>query len=142
MRCRRTLRTRQSTWHISRACADRFGALAHARLTISIAEVGSLPAIILAPADWLDRLVSVLLDNACRYTDVGGRIEMSVSSTEDRVMLTVDDNGPGIAEEERDQIMQRFHRASTVPGGAGLGLSIANAVVKRPTANGASAPRP
>jgi signal transduction histidine kinase len=113
------------------ACADRFGAVAKRDgLTISIAEKGSLPSIVLAPPEWLDRLVSVLLDNACRYTDVGGRIEVTVSSTEDKVMLSVDDDGPGIAEEQRDQIMQRFHRASAVPGGAGLGLAIANAVIQ------------
>ncbi len=45
-------------------------------------------------------------------------------------MLTVDDSGPGIAEEEREHIKERFHRASAVAGGAGLGLSIADAVVK------------
>jgi signal transduction histidine kinase len=113
------------------ACADRFSAVAQRdRLTISIAEKGTFSPIIVAPADWLDRLVSVLLDNACRYTDVGGQIEITVSSTEDKVLLLVDDNGPGIAEEQRDQIMQRFHRASDAPGGAGLGLSIANAVIR------------
>jgi signal transduction histidine kinase len=116
---------------IVKACADRFSALAlREELAISVAEVGSFPALVLAPADWLDRLVSVLLDNACRYTGVGGRIELAVATSDDRVTITVDDNGPGIAENERERIMQRFHRASTVPGGAGLGLSIANAVVR------------
>jgi len=116
---------------LATVCADRFRALAQRDgLTISTAEEGSLPAIILAPADWLDRLVSVLLDNACRYAGVGGLIDVTVSRTEDRVTLTVDDNGPGIPEEQRDEIMERFHRASDVPGGAGLGLPIANAVVR------------
>lgn len=116
---------------IVKGCADRFSALAlRENLAISVAEVGSLPALVLAPADWLDRLVSVLLDNACRYTDVGGRIELVVATSDDRVTITVDDNGPGIAENERDRILQRFHRGSTVSGGAGLGLSIASAVVQ------------
>ena len=116
---------------IAKACADRFSALAlREDLVISASEVGSFPALVLAPADWLDRLVSVLLDNACRYTGAGGRVEIVVSASDDGVSLTVDDNGPGIAEEEREQIMERFHRASSVPGGAGLGLSIANTVVR------------
>jgi signal transduction histidine kinase len=116
---------------IVKGCADRFSALAlREELTISAADAGAFPALVLAPADWLDRLVSVLLDNACRYTGAGGRIELVVATSDDRVTITVDDNGPGIAEGERDRILQRFHRASNVPGGAGLGLSIANAVVQ------------
>jgi two-component system sensor histidine kinase CiaH len=116
---------------LATACTERFGALALGKgLTISITEFGSFPAIVLAPADWLDRLVSVLVDNACRYADVGGRIEIAISVTDDRVMLTVDDSGPGIAEADRSHIMQRFHRASAVPGGAGLGLAIANSVIR------------
>ena len=116
---------------IVEVCADRFGALAlREDLVISASEVGSYPSLVLAPADWLDRLVSVLLDNACRYTSAGGRVELVVSASDDRVSLTVDDNGPGIVEEERGRIMERFHRASSAPGGAGLGLSIANAIVR------------
>ena len=116
---------------IAKACATRFSALAlREDLAISVSELGSFPALVLAPADWLDRLVSVLLDNACRYTGAGGRVKIVVSSSDGGVSLTVDDNGPGIAESEREQIMERFHRASTIPGGAGLGLSIANAVVR------------
>ncbi len=116
---------------LTKTCAERFGSLAaRHELSVSLTETGEFPPIVLAPADWLDRLVSVLLDNACRYTNAGGRVEVSVSSTDDRVMLIVDDSGSGIAEEERELVVQRFHRASIVPGGAGLGLSIANAVVK------------
>jgi signal transduction histidine kinase len=74
--------------------------------------------------------VSVLLDNACRYANESGRVEISVSSSGARVRLFVDDSGPGIAEDEREHIAQRFHRASAAPGGAGLGLSIADAVVR------------
>jgi signal transduction histidine kinase len=114
-----------------RSCAERFDAIASQRhLTIAVQDRVGPPPLVLAPAEWLDRLVSVLLDNACRYANEGGRVEVSVSSRDARVTLIVDDSGPGIALDEREHIMQRFHRASEVPGGAGLGLSIADAVVR------------
>lgn len=113
------------------ACAARFEALAARKsVTLSVASDGRFGALVVAPADWLDRLVSVLVDNACRYVDTGGRIDLVVSTSEERVTLYVNDDGPGIAEHERDRIRQRFHRASAVPGGAGLGLSIADVVVR------------
>jgi len=46
------------------------------------------------------------------------------------VRLVVDDSGPGIPEAERGRIFDRFQRATDQPGGAGLGLAIADAVVR------------
>ncbi len=113
------------------ACADRFRAIGDRRgITISVIDNGAAPPIVFAPAEWLDRLVSVLLDNACRYASDKGQVHVTVSAEGDRVALAVDDSGPGISEEDREHIFQRFHRASAVPGGAGLGLSIADAVVR------------
>lgn len=85
--------------------------------------------IIDAPAEWLDRLVSVLVDNACRYAGEGGNVRLSVAGFAGLAVLTVDDSGPGIPEAERERVLKRFHRASDTPGGAGLGLAIADAVV-------------
>jgi signal transduction histidine kinase len=116
---------------LARSCAERFEAIAmEKRLSISVLDGVGPPPLVLAPAEWLDRLVSVLVDNACRYSNESGRVEVSVSSSDGRVTLIVDDDGPGIPEEEREHIAQRFHRASSAPGGAGLGLSIADAVVR------------
>jgi signal transduction histidine kinase len=116
---------------LARSCAQRFEPIASQRhLTIAVLDRVGPPPLVLAPAEWLDRLVSVLLDNACRYANPSGRVEVSVSSSDARVTLTVDDSGPGIAEDEREHIAQRFHRASAAPGGAGLGLSIADAVIR------------
>jgi signal transduction histidine kinase len=89
-----------------------------------------VPPIVFAPAEWLDRLVSVLLDNACRYANDKGQVDVTVSTDGERVVLVVDDSGPGISQADRERIFQRFHRASAEPGGAGLGLSIADAVVQ------------
>ena len=85
---------------------------------------------IAASPEWLDHLVGVLVDNACRYTPERGSIEVALSSDGGRVRLAVDDSGPGIAPEQRQRIFDRFHRATTEPGGTGLGLAIADAVVR------------
>jgi signal transduction histidine kinase len=111
---------------------DRFGAVAEARgqkLTVS-AAAGAEGAIVTAPPEWLDRLLGVLLDNACKYSPEGGAISVSVAGEGRRVRLTVDDSGPGISAEERDRVFDRFHRATDAPGGAGLGLAIADAIVR------------
>ena len=111
--------------------ADRFGAVAEARhqkLTVN-AATGTDGSIVTAPPEWLDRLLGVLLDNACKYSPEGGAISVSVAGEGRRVRLTVDDSGPGIPVEERDRVFDRFHRATSAPGGAGLGLAIAAAIV-------------
>jgi signal transduction histidine kinase len=109
---------------------DRFGPVAETRgLTI---EVQAPPggAVIAAPPEWLDRLLGVLLDNACKYAPDGGRVDVMVAVDGSRVALTVDDSGPGIPEAERTRIFDRFHRATDEAGGAGLGLAIADAIVR------------
>ena len=97
------------------------------RLTGSVTAPQS--PLVAAPPEWIDRLAGVLVDNACRYSPEGGSVEVSVVTGEGRVRLAVDDSGPGIQPADRAQIFDRFHRANSVPGGAGLGLAIGNAIV-------------
>jgi signal transduction histidine kinase len=109
---------------------DRFAPIAETRrLTIALSGPPD-GAVIAAPPEWLDRLLGVLLDNACKYAPDGGRVDVSVALDGSRVALTVDDNGPGIPETERTRIFDRFHRATDSQGGAGLGLAIADAIVR------------
>jgi len=109
---------------------DRFGAIAETRhLTINLRAPND-GAVIAAPPEWLDRLLGVLLDNACKYAPEGGRVDVTVALDGSRVALTVDDSGPGIPESERTRIFDRFHRATDSQGGAGLGLAIADAIVR------------
>jgi signal transduction histidine kinase len=112
--------------------ADRFEAVAEARgqvLTVH-AGAGHSDAIVTAPPEWLDRLVGVLLDNACKYSPDGGAIAISVAADGKRVRLTVDDSGPGIPVDQRTRVFDRFHRATDTAGGAGLGLAIADAIAR------------
>jgi signal transduction histidine kinase len=109
--------------------ASRFEAVAQARgLTLTVA-VEPVSTMISAPPEWLDRLLGVLLDNACRYTPSGGTIDVRVGRRDGRVRLAVDDSGPGIPPDERRRVFDRFRRVSDAPGGSGLGLAIAAAVV-------------
>ena len=109
---------------------DRFGAIAETRHLDIDLHAPADGAVIAAPPEWLDRLLGVLLDNACKYAPDGGRIDVTVAIDGSRVALTVDDSGPGIPEAERTRIFDRFHRATDTEGGAGLGLAIADAIVR------------
>jgi two-component system, OmpR family, sensor histidine kinase CiaH len=110
--------------------ADRFRVVAEARHLRLDVRADPSGVIVGAPPEWLDRLLGVLLDNACKYSPDGASVDVRVTSDGSRVRLVVDDAGPGIPADERDHIFDRFHRASEGPGGAGLGLAIADAIVR------------
>ncbi len=57
-------------------------------------------------------------------------MELRVTRTGGQVTLSVDDSGPGIPADQKELILDRFHRADDRPGGTGLGLAIADAVVR------------
>jgi signal transduction histidine kinase len=88
------------------------------------------PAWISAPPEWIDRLAGVLVDNACRYAGPGAAVRIGVGQRAGRVTLTVEDSGPGIPARQRDRLFDRFHRATEQAGGAGLGLAIADSIVR------------
>jgi signal transduction histidine kinase len=116
---------------VGATCVARLGPVADAA-TVSLRD-RSRPGVsgrIAADPDSVDRLITVLLDNACRYSVAGGTVELEVTDAGSQVVLTVDDSGLGIPEDHRDLVFDRFHRASDQPGGTGLGLAIADAVVR------------
>jgi signal transduction histidine kinase len=115
---------------IARNAVDRFAAVAEARKQHLQLRLRDESAVIAASPEWLDHLIGVLIDNASKYTPEGGAIDVSVESETHSVRLSVDDSGPGIRAADRARIFDRFQRASDQPGGAGLGLAIADAVVR------------
>ncbi len=74
-------------------------------------------------------LVRNLLDNAIKYTPVGGTVELALFVAGQTLVLQVDDSGPGIAPTERARVLDRFYRiAGTEGSGSGLGLAIVHTV--------------
>jgi two-component system, OmpR family, sensor histidine kinase CiaH len=110
--------------------ADRFGVIAETRRLTMDLRIPPDSLVVTGPPEWLDRLLGVLLDNACKYSPEGGTVTLSVAAERNRIAVTVDDAGPGIPEAERARIFDRFHRATDTSGGAGLGLAIADAIVR------------
>jgi len=82
----------------------------------------------------LRELLTVLLDNAVKYTDAGGRVDVSVRKEHRKAIITVSDNGPGIPSEALPHVFDRFYRVdearSRESGGTGLGLAIARHIVE------------
>ena len=93
-------------------------------LRIDASAVG--PARVVGDAGLLAQLVRNLVDNACRHA--AGAVRIELLETTDSVILAVDDDGEGIAPEQRERVFDRFVRLDDArareSGGSGLGLSI------------------
>ena len=82
----------------------------------------------------LYEIVYNLCDNAIKYNNPGGKVEVSVEEQQDAVQIRVSDTGIGIAPEHQDKVFERFYRVdkshSKQSGGTGLGLSIVKHAVQ------------
>lgn len=87
-------------------------------------EGSPAPALISGEAVAVKELASNLIDNAIRYTQTGGKVTVNISANHS-VELHVEDNGPGIPEDERERVFERFYRVlGSGVSGSGLGLAI------------------
>jgi len=79
----------------------------------------------------LREMINNLLDNAIRYTHPGGQITVRIKPVRDKVVLSVEDNGPGIPESDRERVFERFYRVlGTGVEGCGLGLAIVREIAQ------------
>jgi two-component system, OmpR family, sensor kinase len=112
-------------------CTHAARSLASAKqITLTCEVPEELP--IRADEGLLRRMILNLLDNAIKYTPVGGRVKVSCERSGTEYALSVTDSGPGIPEELQQRVFERFFRVDKARtrsendgGGAGLGLSIA-----------------
>ena len=81
----------------------------------------------------IERIILNLLSNAIKYTDPGGEIKVSITSSEEKVFVSVKDNGVGISERSISKIFERFAQDSTSFSrrceGSGIGLSLVKSLV-------------
>jgi two-component system OmpR family sensor kinase len=84
--------------------------------------------------DALRVLIRNVLDNAIRYSPVGGRVDVCVErqvTTGPWALLVVTDQGPGIAPAERERVFDRFYRVpGTAAGGSGIGLALVRSIAR------------
>jgi two-component system OmpR family sensor kinase len=107
-----------------------FSAQAESR-NIDLGLDSSDPAWVFADPSELRVMMDNLVDNALRHTPSGSRVDVRVRHQGERVELTINDNGPGIAQEERQHVLQRFVRLNPQDStGSGLGLAIVAQIVK------------
>lgn len=96
----------------------------------SVETTGDEGAMVAADRGILGMAVMNLLDNALKYSPGGARVRLKVGRGAERHMLRVEDEGPGIPEEDLPRVFDRFYRVradrSRASGGTGLGLSIAH----------------
>ena len=89
------------------------------------------PATILGNATSINILIRNLVDNAIRYTHEDGTVKIEIHENRNEVALHVIDNGPGIPEELRERVFERFFRViGNQTTGSGLGLGIVQQIAK------------
>ncbi|MBN8844139.1 MAG: sensor histidine kinase N-terminal domain-containing protein [Sphingomonadales bacterium] len=95
-------------------------------------ERSETPPIAMTQPVLAGELVANLVDNAIRYNNCGREVGISIASKDGQVVVAVEDDGPGIAPEERERMFTRFTRLPRAAdrGGSGLGLSIVRALAR------------
>lgn len=78
----------------------------------------------------LERVMDNLIDNALRHTPIGGQIRLQARRHGERVIISVEDNGEGIAYSQQGRIFEPFVQVGRKKGGAGLGLALCKEIVQ------------
>ena len=112
------------------ACSQHARSAETRSITLRYEAADNLPAV-RADQDRIDQLFGNLIGNALKFTPAGGTVVVRAASVDGRVRFSVSDDGPGLTEEERERVFDRFWqgRHSDAPG-AGLGLAIARGIAE------------
>jgi len=118
---------------VLRSVVSGWQQVAEARNLEFSTDIYKLDASVMGDATLLRRLADILLDNAFKYTPSPGSVRLALELREETAVITVQDSGAGIAQEDHEKIFERFYRVdkarSRGQGGVGLGLAIAEWIV-------------
>ncbi|TQS70099.1 HAMP domain-containing histidine kinase [Rhodobacteraceae bacterium] len=109
---------------------DAYGAVAEENGQMLEFVVQDKAASVLGDQHLLIQMIANIVENALRHNAAGTRIKVTLSRSQDRPVIEVADNGPGIPEDEREKVLRRFYRLekSRTTSGNGLGLSMVKAI--------------
>jgi signal transduction histidine kinase len=114
---------------------DEVWAVAQSRRIVVEAPMPGVPLPVQGDRTLLARALINLLGNALKFSPQGGYVRVSCRVQRQEVTVEVEDSGPGVAEEARASLFQRFtrrvHRGPADPGGAGLGLAFVRVVAEK-----------
>ena len=98
-------------------------------------EIPNQDLLVLGDTHGIPRLLSILLENASKYTPPCGTVKVCSATDGQQVILSVSNSGPGIAPEHLQRIFDRFYRApqtgTAVQAGSGLGLALGKWIAER-----------
>lgn len=127
----KTVRTEVDLNDVVKRCMSNFIPVAE-KYGIDLGMVHDDSAFIYASEDDLHILFDNLLDNAIRYTQEGGQIDVSIEISGQKARVTIMDNGPGIPDSLLPRVFDRFFRVGYHQAeGSGIGLAIVNAIAQR-----------
>ncbi|MFA7672349.1 MAG: ATP-binding protein [Clostridia bacterium] len=107
--------------------ADRFAFTKNSKNMVIKCDIPEEPIYVNGNMDRIDQIMTILLDNAVKFSDESSAVRISVSEDQNKYVVSVEDNGCGISKDDLPYIFDRFYKSdkSRTHSGSGLGLSIA-----------------
>lgn len=112
------------------ALRESFGAAATAKSVSLSFDASRAPSVVGVDAAWLETALTNLLANGLRYSSAGDTLSLCVIDKGDELLFEVSDEGPGIAEELRPRLFERFSRGVGAMAGTGIGLALVAEAVR------------
>ena len=86
---------------------------------------------VMGDRDKLKQVIIIVIDNAMKYSESGGEIYVYTSVENDMLTIGVRDHGCGIPSDQLPKVKQKFYKANTVKGGFGIGLAVADEIIRK-----------